>query len=538
MPATHPTSGLAPPAGAPQGEAKAPRLATNAAWRFGGTLVRVALGLVNVPVLTHYLGMSQWGILALLQAATAPLVLIDMGIGGATVKYVAEHIGRRDVAGATRVAQTSILFYVGAGLLGTATLLAAAPWLATSVFAIPAAEVPLAKLGFRVAAIGWFAALLRTSFASVLSAHQRYDQHARLGALGAVAATALGIAAAISGGNVVDVVLVQSAATAATALLYFRAAAHLLPGLRGLPRWHGDAFRRSASFGAWQTVAMAGTLLSGWSDRYILGALFAPAVVGFYAIAQTLYANLYVAFVEMGEVLFPAVSHREGAGDLAGARGLSLLVGWTLTTVFGACATVLAVLGGDFIGLWVGADAARQATGILRLLCVGGIVGMLAVAPLHYAAGIGRTRWQAAAATVTGATVAATTFALAPRLGLPGVGYGLVAGVVARTLLLPALWRRHFAAQYGFGAFSLHVFAPPLASLAIAAAAIPLHDALGGAHRWGPFLVEALGTAVGVGAVQLAIGELLPGGAQRRRDVVSSFTPLLRRVWPPTRSTP
>ena len=106
------------------------------------------------------------------------------------------------------------------------------------------------------------------------------------------------------------------------------------------------------------------------------GALLTPAMVGFYAVALTLEGQLYATFHDIGEVLFPAVSHREGTGHLGDARRLSLLGGWALSTAFGAFAAVLATVGGDFLHLWISAETARQGTTALRLLCVAGIGGM------------------------------------------------------------------------------------------------------------------------------------------------------------------
>ncbi len=98
-------------------------------------MVRVLVGLVAVPLYTRLLGMSQWGLLALFQAAVAPLVLLD-GMGAATVKYVAEALGRGDDREAIGVVRGALLVNVVAGLLGAAALALLAPWLATSLFAV------------------------------------------------------------------------------------------------------------------------------------------------------------------------------------------------------------------------------------------------------------------------------------------------------------------------------------------------------------------------------------------------------------------
>lgn len=520
-----------PPAPAPGASPQHRPLAGSVAWRLAGTLARIGVGVVTVSVYARVLGMGQWGLLALFQAATAPLALLELGAGAASVKYVSEWVGRGDRGAAERVVQTTLLFNVAVGLAGAAALNAGAEWLATSAFAIPAADRALAITGFRIASAGWLVSLVAATFVGVLSAHQRFDLVTKLATVSSMASSVLGIVIALTGGTIVGVLAAQVTVAAATAWVAFAAAARLLPGLRRRPRWDAAAFRRSFSFGSWQAVAMLGGLLANWSDRYVLGARFAPRTLGFYSAALTLEQQLVSVFNEMGEVVFPAVSHRQGTGHLADARRLALLAGWLLTTVFGLAAAVLATVGGDFLSLWIGAETAREATGVLRLLCVGGVLGMADTGVYFYMLGVGRTRWSAALALTSGGCTIAVSLALVPALGIVGAAIGAVAGCLSQWILAVFAWRYELSEDVPFGSFAVHVFAPAASSLALLGVGIALHGRLPHAASWPGLMGEAALTVLVLGAVQAGVGELLPGGAQRRRDVVASFAPIFRRVF-------
>lgn len=507
-------------------------LAVSAAWRLAATVVRVLVGLVAVSLFTRLLGISQWGLLALFQAAVAPLALLD-GLGRATVKYVAESLGRGDAGAAGRVVRTALALNAVLGLAGAAALAVAAPWLARSVFAIPAADVAQAILGFRVTAGAWLVGIVTTTYVGVLTGHHRFDTTSRLAAAAVILSTGSGVAAAALTGNVVAVVAVQTAAAAIMLLVYRGTALRTLPEIGGGPRLDLSALGRVVAFWRWEVVGVAGGLLAGWADRYILGAYYPPAIVGYYAAANLLQTQLYAAFLEMGEVLFPAVSHLEGQGELAAARRLSALVGWTLGTAFGVGAAVLGVIGGDFLALWVSPDA-RSATATLRVLCASSILGVTAVAPLYYTLGLGKTRWDAVSGVVVGVIVTALGLVLIPRLGLLGVGYGLLAGTLARCLVVAAIWRVHFRQDVGLGAFAAHVWAPAVTSIGVLVGLSALHDALAPGGGWPGFLAEAVVVLVVAAALQLGVSEALPGGSARRRDVVASLRPLVAR-WLPAR---
>ena len=503
-------------------------MAGNALWRLAATLARVGVGLVAVSLFTRLLGITQWGLLALFQAAVAPLAILD-ALGRATVKYVSESLACGDRAAAGHVVRTAIALNLVLGLAGTGALFGASRWLATSVFAIPQDQVARALLGFRVMGVAWFVGVVTTTYSAVLAAHQRYDETAKLGTLAVLVSSVAGVGAAAWTRDVVAVVAVQAGVAAMMAVVYFRRAARLLPEGAGPPRLERTALRRAVSFWRWEVVGVAGGLLTAWADRYLLGAYQGPATVGFYAVALVLHTHLCAAFVEMAEVLFPTVSHLEGAGDLPGARRLTVLVAWSLGSAFGVCAVVLAVVGGDFLRLWISPETAAAATLTLRLLCVSGIVAMSAVAPLYYSLGVGRTRWDATAGVLHGVTVLAFGLVLVPRYGILGVGYGLIGAAALRCLLVYFLWRAHFRAEYSLGRFAAHVWAPGAVSIAALVALAHAHDLLGRTPTWGWLVVEAVVTLAVAAAIQLAGSELLPGGRERRRDVVASFRPIVQR---------
>lgn len=503
-------------------------MAANAAWRLAGTVARVTIGLVVVSLYTRLLGLTQWGLLALFQAAVAPLALLD-GLGRATVKFAAEALARGDRLGAAAVVRTALALNLALGAAGALGLAMAAPWLARSVFAIPPAEIDRAIGGFRAMAIVWLLGVLTTTCAGALAAHQRYDAVAKLATVAVVVSSGAGLAAAALGGDVTAVVTAQAAAAAVMLAVYVWAASRLLPEVVRVAPPDRGALRRAASFWRWELVGVAGGLVTAWVDRYILGAFFGPAVVGLYAVAQVLQSQLYGAFLEMGEVLFPTVSHLEGAGDLPAARRLTLLAGWTLASGFGVCAVVLAVVGGDFLALWVAPEAAAAATTTLRLLCAGSILAITATAPLYYTLGLGRTRWDAVSSILFGVTITGLGLVLIPRYGLEGVGWGLIGGAAVRCGLVLGLWRADFRDHVTLGTFAAHIWGPAGVSLAALVALSWAHDSLALGVGWPGLILESAVVLAIAGAAQLGLSELSIAGRERRRAVVSSFRPVFAR---------
>jgi O-antigen/teichoic acid export membrane protein len=495
-----------------------------------GNVIKVVVGLVTVPVFVRSLGLWQWGLMALFQAAAGPLVLLDLGVGAATVKRVADSLGRAEPDRAVRAVHTTMLFHAAAGFVGLAILYWSAPSLAGSVFAIPPEHHAVAVRGFRLMGASFAVSLAGSSLLGVLAAHQRFDLLARAGSIGAIVTAAAGLSTALFTGDVVDVILAQTLATAAVTLFNLRVARRLLPRLAILPSWDVESFRASMSFGAGQALAVAGNLIVAWSDRYVLGTRLAPVVIGSYAVAQTVYTHLYGAFYELGEMVFPAVSHRHGAGALGSARSLALLVGWTVTTGFGVVAVTIGVGARGLLQVWLSPEVSSVAAGVLRLLLAGGLFVVASLGPAFFVLGIGRTRLHALSTLLGGGVGVVTALLLLPTTGVEAVGWGLVSGGAARTLMTLLIWWVHFREEMGMGFFVAHAVMPPLIAAGLLAGLASLRDLMPPAGSWGTLLPELVATLLAVAGLQLAVDALVPGARQRRSSVVASVGGSFPRV--------
>ena len=163
------------------------------------------------------------------------------------------------------------------------------------------------------------------------------------------------------------------------------------------------------------------------------------------------------------------------------------------------------------------------------MLCLTIPIGLSAIAPFYYLQGVGKTQWDAASSVLTGAIVGGVGLVLIPRLGLVGVGYGLLAAVLVRWVVMALVWSAHFRGDVGLGTFAVHLWAPPVVSTLTLGALVRLHDALQPPRRW-PWFAVGLLVATGLSALLHAVAlELMPGGPARRRDVVASVRAALRR---------
>src|SRR5258705_4765016 len=130
-----------------------PSVARSTLYNILGQGVPLLAGVLTIPILTRSLGDRRFGLLALMWAIIGYFSMLDLGLGRATTKFVAEALAAQDtqrahhVAGFTAAAQTAL------GVLGGAILAVATPWLVTGVLGVPADLQVEAAHAFRLLAL-------------------------------------------------------------------------------------------------------------------------------------------------------------------------------------------------------------------------------------------------------------------------------------------------------------------------------------------------------------------------------------------------
>ncbi|HEX9710452.1 MAG TPA: MATE family efflux transporter, partial [Candidatus Thermoplasmatota archaeon] len=149
-------------------------IAANTLFNVAGQGLPLLVAVVAIPGVIAGLGVERFGLLALGWMVLGYFGVLDLGLGRATTRYVAERVEADDPEGARAVAWTSAALQAALGLALAALLLAVAPLLAGRVLAVPPGLVDEAERSFRVVALGLPFALLSRAFRGVLEGTHRF----------------------------------------------------------------------------------------------------------------------------------------------------------------------------------------------------------------------------------------------------------------------------------------------------------------------------------------------------------------------------
>ena len=502
--------------GNPQGVSPLIKVTNNSLWNIGGWIGSSLISFVTTPFLIHLLGKDQYGLMALLLSILGPLILLDFGIGEATVKYIAENIGRKDYVQIGNYLRSTLLFNLIVGCLGGLVIILLARFLITSVFNIPSGSQDLARYCLYWVGINWCVMQIRQSFTGVVMAFQHYGI-LNIGNISSHLITiAAGLGVLFRGGNLLDLVRIQAIVTVLIGLGWLIVAKKLLPDIRFFPRLDLFSFRKTLGFGLWQMLNHMGGILGHQSERWLLGILLPVSTVGFYNVGFQVVGVIYLVAYKTGEVLFPAVSQMQGQLRDEEAAQLVVQANWVVTAFAISCFVPLIVFAHDILFVWIGLDFAMNTSGLVRILAFGSAASCLFAIPNFYLLGVGKSKWLALMSFVQGIITFAVAALLIPRLGLAGAGWAVTLSTIVHVTVLILMWKRIFRIWIPARVYFSATFGQFGVGAAIAIGLMLVRDTFTWSPGWISLGVAGFLCALVSGTIIALIDNFLPGGTERR----------------------
>ena len=356
------------------------RIAHNTLLNLVGVAVPLAIAFLVMPVAARTLGPARFGLIALAWAVTEYLILFDLGLGRATVRFVADTL-RRNATDVTQVASLAIAVQLIAGLAGGGLFALLAPTLVGTVFKLPPALAGEALAMFRVVGFGLPVVLLLTGLRGILEGAQRFDLSNGLKIASSSASVALPAVGGLAGASLSTImwwIVISRLLFCGLSLVAIPRAVPLLKWR--LPRrWSRS--REMLSFGGWVLVSNAVSPVLTYFDRFALGAVAGVAAVGFYTAPYEGVTRLGLIAVALGSSILPALSSLKNE-ERAWSAGLVSSSIRTVTVLMILPLAVIFVFAPTLLEMWLDPTTAAQAGTALRILSIGVFANALAQIPL------------------------------------------------------------------------------------------------------------------------------------------------------------
>ena len=363
------------------GSAIQSRVAHNTLLNFLGLAIPLGLAFFVMPVAARHLGPARFGLIGLAWGVTEYLVLFDLGLGRATVRFIADAL-HRNPDDLTEIASIATSIQLVAGIIGGAAFAFLAPALVHAAFHLPATISDEGIAMFRVVGFSLPVVLLLNGLRGILEGAQRFDLSNILRMTSSSASVAIPAIGAVVGASLPSIMWWILISRAIVCVCYAIAIRHALPTLRWrLPRrWNRS--RELLSFGGWVLVSNAVSPVLVYFDRFALGAIAGVAAVGFYTAPYEGVTRLLLIGVSLALSLLPALTALETRGDRERAAALISSSARTLLVVMTPPLALIFAFAPALLHVWLGPAYAAEASMALRILSAGVFVVGLAQLPL------------------------------------------------------------------------------------------------------------------------------------------------------------
>jgi O-antigen/teichoic acid export membrane protein len=424
------------------------QVAHNVSTRYLAYLIDALIGLVMLPFNLAHLGMTAYGLWVVTSSITIYFSMLDLGYGGALVRFVAEYRAKRDREALNEVLSTLSVIYTGIAIVTYAMVMLLAFNL-TSIVKVSPEQVTTSRLLLLIIGANVALRFIFGVYGGVIVGFQRYHLNNLTSIVTSIAVALVNVLVLLSGYGIVELVAATTAVRV-LALLVYRINAHrVFPGLSiDWRRFRRARLREVTGFSVFMLLLDGAYKLNYSSDVLVIGAFVGAPAVALWSPAQRLTEVMLRLSNQLSEALFPIVVDCDASQSAQRLR-MVFLQGTRLSL-----ATVVPIAGGTallaapLLTAWLGRSFSAAATGtttaITQILALVVILRVGSSTASVVLKGAGQHRLLTWLICGTAIANVALSIALIPAFGLTGVAIGTLVpvGAVSIFSLIPAACRR------------------------------------------------------------------------------------------------
>lgn len=335
-----------------------------------GYIIPILVFLVTTPIILSILGADDYGLYVICLSLIGFMVFMDLGIGQAVIKYVAEYEATGKNEKIQPVLDMALVIYLILGLGIASLLFGLSPWLGEMLMdTTDAQRQSLATSVLQITALAFAISYVNQFFLNLFKAYHRFDIPSVIHNTANVSGILLATVLLLMGHSLVVVlwghVLMQVLAISSSYLMF---KSLLVGSIRLGLAIDKSILREMLSFSAYAFVSnFLGAVVSRL-DKLLLGIVLGTEFVTYYQIPHTV-AQMGNGVVNMvSQVIFPRFSELSGTGENAERLSLYRKANIVVFCV-SLCINMALIVGGQaFLELWMSAEIAEKSTLTLQII--------------------------------------------------------------------------------------------------------------------------------------------------------------------------
>jgi O-antigen/teichoic acid export membrane protein len=428
----------------PQDDRPVRTIFRNVATRYLSVAAEMAIGLITLPFNLHHLGTEAYGLWMLTAGVTIHFSILDLGYGGAMVKFIAQYRAHKDTRALNEIASTLFYLFAAFGVLAYLVVVGLAFNL-EHVFRISQAQADIGKWILLIIGVNVAINFPFSVFGGVSSGFQRYDVNNMVAIASNLLVAVVNVAVVLAGYGLIALVAATTTVRLATYFLYRRNAYRVFPALRIRPSYvRKSRLREVTGFSVYSSIIDWANKLNYELDEVVIGIFLGAGPVAVWAVADRIISGTQRLTNQGNAVLLPVVVDSDTTQQIG--RLQRVLIEGTrlsLATVL-PIALVLVLLAEPLIRAWIRKPEILAAAPVIQILAFAVALRVGNATSTTILKGSGQVRHVAMINIGTGLVNLALSSALIMRYGLVGVAVGTLIPVAFSSIfiLFPTACRR------------------------------------------------------------------------------------------------
>ena len=399
------------------------RVVIGTASNFAGQLFVFATSFLLTPFILNQLGAPIYGLWILLGSIVAYSSILDFGIWGTVIKYVAEYQTQGNHAGARSLLSTVLYFYIGIAALISIAGMVAAPFV-PDLFNLSPDQHDLASRLVILISLATGLAIPCMLPLAILRGLQRYDIVNSIDIVSTLVTAVATVAVLWFGGGATGLAIINIGSLFLSLGAGLWALRQIAPEV--YIHWHGANWQmaRKIFVYSWPLFMRdMATRLQTRTDEITIGLFLPVSAVGSYSIARRLSEATQTLTRQFMKTLLPLASQLHAEDDHPRLRAL-YKTGTRLTiAIVLALSSILIVLAGPILAVWVGTDYSAYA-GVVVILALANLVATIQWPAMAILQAMSRHRILALSSLGNGTANLILSLLLVHPYGLAGVALG------------------------------------------------------------------------------------------------------------------
>ena len=399
-------------------------IAKNILFNLGGYFILTGVAFFLSPFVVHKLGNSGFGLWTLVGSLAGYFNLMDIGIRNSIGRFVARYVALDDNEGVNKSINSAFFFLSIVGLIGIIITIFLA-FHVNNFFQIPIEYQAVSKLLILIVGTTICVGLPLSCFESILFAFERYDLINLVNISTTLLRSFLIIIFLNFGFGILSLAFITLGVGLLDYLIRAKIAFRLFPAAKFNFKLGDKKFLKELFFyGGYVSILAISTKIIFYTDSLVIGKFLTIGAITFFAIASRLirYGGEFITAIV--RVFCPIAIKLDAKNDF-NKLGRLLIKGTKLTLLFSLpICLLLMILGGQFIGLWMGKGYMSASWPILIVLTLPQLFAMTQRISSIIIMGMAKHKFLAYLSMIEAIANLILSIILVRKIGLIGVAWG------------------------------------------------------------------------------------------------------------------